>query len=236
MMSVANTTGMPSRDSCTAIFWMRLMSAAESSNADIWKPTPVRASSSADMLGRPAESGPVIVPLLRSMSWLIFSCSVVRCTSSTSRASGAAWQKTGANAQTSRSASFAPRLAVFMAGGSKTGRRCRADVWWWSVGSGLLVPRGAQHGERGVQRDDHHQPAQPLQRQLLDDEGRDQDAGHTAERETERGAHIVAARGDEAQPGNRHQERARAHHDREGGDRIHAHEAQHDEAGRIQAD
>ena len=49
-------------------------SLADHSKADIWKPMPSRASSSADLLGRPAESGPVIVPLLSSMSWLIFSC------------------------------------------------------------------------------------------------------------------------------------------------------------------
>ena len=88
MMSVANTTGMPSRDSVTAMRWMRLTSRADHSKADIWKPMPSRASSSADLLGRPAESGPVIVPLLSNMSWLTFSCSVMRASNAVSRASG----------------------------------------------------------------------------------------------------------------------------------------------------
>src|SRR3954463_5441796 len=101
MMSVANTTGMPSRDSSTAIFWMRLMSAAENSKADIWKPMPLRASSSADRLGRPAESGPVIVPLLSSMSWLIFSLVVMRARSAASR--GSAPGTTSATALTQNS-------------------------------------------------------------------------------------------------------------------------------------
>jgi hypothetical protein len=77
---------MPSRDSFTAMRWMRLTSFAEL-KPDIWKPTPERASSSAEMLGRPAESGPVIVPLLSNMSWLIFSCSVMRPSNAASRAS-----------------------------------------------------------------------------------------------------------------------------------------------------
>jgi hypothetical protein len=59
---------MPRRDSFTAMRWIRLRSFAEYSNADIWKPMPLRASSSDDRCGRPAESGPVIVPLLSSMS------------------------------------------------------------------------------------------------------------------------------------------------------------------------
>src|SRR6188768_985787 len=87
MMSVANTTGMPSRDSFTAMRWMRLMSLAENSKADIWKPMPLRASSSAERFGRPAESGPVMVPLLSNMSWLIFSLVVMRARSAASRAS-----------------------------------------------------------------------------------------------------------------------------------------------------
>ena len=86
-MSVANTTGMPSRDSFNAMRWMRLMSLAENSKADIWKPMPLRASSSAERFGRPAESGPVIVPLLSNMSWLIFSFVVMRARSAVSRGS-----------------------------------------------------------------------------------------------------------------------------------------------------
>ena len=89
--------------------WMRLTSRADHSNADIWKPMPSRASSSADLLGRPAESGPVIVPLLSNMSWLTFSCSVMRASSATSRASAPA----GASAtQGAVSASVSTRQSV----------------------------------------------------------------------------------------------------------------------------
>ena len=88
-MSVAKTTGIPSRDSFTAMRCMRFTSRADHSKADIWNPMPSRASSSAVLLGRPAESGPVIVPLLSSMSWLTFSCSVMRASRARSRGSAA---------------------------------------------------------------------------------------------------------------------------------------------------
>ena len=75
---------------------------------------PSRARSSADLLGRPAESGPVMVPLLSSMSWLTFSASVMRESSATSRESAPTGTSArlspgdqAASANTNASASFA---------------------------------------------------------------------------------------------------------------------------------
>src|SRR6185436_537214 len=111
MMSVANTTGMPSRDSLMAMRWIRFTSRADHSKADIWKPMPARANSSAVRLGRPAESGPVIVPLLSNMSWLTFSSSVMRASSAVSRGSAGAAARaignTSGNASANKIASHA---------------------------------------------------------------------------------------------------------------------------------
>jgi len=60
--------------------------------------------------------------------------------------------------------------------------------------------------------------------------------GPVLAQQAERAAQIVALLADELQAADRHEERACTHHDREGRLRIHAEEADHDEARRVVAD
>ena len=59
-------------------------------------------------------------------------------------------------------------------------------------------------------------------------------ARNSTERETERRFQIIGIEADEADARGRHQERARTHHDRKRRARIHAEQADHDQARRIQ--
>ncbi len=74
------------------------------------------------------------------------------------------------------------------------------------------------------------------QGQRPDQAGRRHHARHAAQPEPHRRARVVAATGDEARAGHRHQEGAGAHHDREGGGRHQAQQADQDQARGVQAD
>ena len=96
--------------------------------------------------------------------------------------------------------------------------------------------RRPQHRGCGVDDHDDDQPADVEQRQRRDDEGGDQHGQRAAEREAERRAQVIAVLADELQAADGHQERARAHHDRECRRRVHAEQADQDHARRVEPD
>ena len=93
-----------------------------------------------------------------------------------------------------------------------------------------------QHRDGRVEDDDDHQPADSAEVQRLHDVGGDA-ARPACRRSPGRArAQAVGALADEPQAADRHQERARAHHDRERRRRVHPEQADQDHARRVEAD
>jgi hypothetical protein len=88
MMSVANTTGCRAAIPSIAMRWMRLMSLAENfEGRHLEADAAARELLGSTVSAGPRNPGPVIVLLLSSMSWLIFSFVVMRASNAASRAS-----------------------------------------------------------------------------------------------------------------------------------------------------
>ncbi len=109
-------------------------------------------------------------------------------------------------------------------------RRRRVRRW-----RSLLQP-GPQQRRRCVSDDCHNEPAQHVERERLDQPGGDDHAGNPTEREPQRRAPMEAARADEPDAGGRRGERARSHHDRKRGERVHPEQAEQHQARGVIAD
>ncbi len=90
-----------------------------------------------------------------------------------------------------------------------------------------------RHHRGRVDHDDEDQPAQIFERHLLDDIGGDEDRRNAADGEPEHHPHVDLADADMLDAGARAHQAGAAGHDRKAEPRIHAHQAQDHQGGRV---